>query len=238
MSPIELNDPARFSQILLSCYLENGFQSLTKKDVDLLIFLLLELDGVIDRSHSNYDLAKRLRLTPSRVKVLRREAYARWRPLVSENKEDALSRILKTVLTEENIDAGAKHASEKKRNEGFLALRIEHPDDRTEFEQAILEVGAIPVYERNRDVLDVHFETLIKISESVGFISQEPDKLRSKLKQLAPTAEELQAFLKKPVKDLTWREARAVLNSVGAKAVGGIVDTKVTDLLKIIFPFL
>jgi hypothetical protein len=238
MSEVKLKDPAQFGQKLLSLYLEQGFQSLPKRDLELLIFFLLEIDGAIDRKDNNYIVARKLRVTPTRVKALRRDAYARWRPLIDESRKDALQRILESVLTVENIEAGTKHASEKSRKEGFIAVRIEHPDDQGEFEQAIMDVGAIPIYERNRDVLVVRFDTLIAISEKLGLLGQDSRRVRSELKELAPAAEELEDFLKKPIQKLTWAEARSVLNSVGAKAIAGLVDTKVTDVLKIVFPFL
>lgn len=45
MAKISLNDPNGFAENLLVRYLEQGFQSLSKRDTDLLIFLLLERDG-------------------------------------------------------------------------------------------------------------------------------------------------------------------------------------------------
>jgi hypothetical protein len=204
----------------------------------LLIFVLLELDGAVNRHADNYSVARALRLTPTRVKGLRRDAYARWRPLIGEERRDALRRILSSVLTAENIAAGAKHSSEKNRKEGFLAVRIEHPDDHAEFEQAIIDVGAIPVYERNREVLDVRFDTLIRLSEVHGFVTKDPKKIRTELKNLAPAAEELEDFLRKPVNDVTRSDARSVLNSVGATAVAEVAAGKIEGLLKLIFPFL
>lgn len=205
MSEVKLKDPAQFGQKLLSLYLEQGFQSLPKRDLELLIFLLLEIDGAIDRRESNYVVARKLRVTPTRVKALRRDAYARWRPLIGESREDALQRILGSVLTVENIEAGAKHASEKSRKEGFIAVRIEHSDDRGEFEQVIMDVGAIPIYERNRDVLVVRFDTLIAISEKLGLLGQDSRRARSELKELAPAAEELEDSSRSRYKSLHGR---------------------------------
>ena len=150
----------------------------------------------------------------------------------------ALRRVLSAILTESNIAAGAKHAAEKNKSEAFLVVRVEHPDDKEEFEQAILDAGAIPVYERNRDVLLVRFDTLVSMSENNGFIGKDPSAIRRTLKQLAPTADAVEEILAKNIKDLTWADARAALNSVGASVVKGVVDAKVTSVLKIVFPFL
>ena len=142
MHAIELNDPAGFGNEFLRLTLLQGFQSLTKRDLELLIFVLIERDGAINRSDSNAAVALQLRVTPAKVKGLRRDGYARWRALVPEEGDSALQRIVAAVLTEANLRSGAKHVSERSRKEGFLAIRIEHPDDAQRFEQAILDVGA------------------------------------------------------------------------------------------------
>ena len=139
MNPLSLKDPAGFGNEFLRLTLLQGFQSLTKRDLELLIFVLLERDGAIGRDESNFTVAGKLRVTPAKVKALRRDGYARWRALVPEERDAALQRIVATVLTEANLKAGAKHVSERSRKDGFLAIRIEHPDDHQQFEQAILD---------------------------------------------------------------------------------------------------
>ncbi|MBK9067350.1 MAG: hypothetical protein IPL76_10785 [Gemmatimonadetes bacterium] len=168
MSEITLKHPETFGQALVDIYLKQGFQSLSKRDMDLLIFLLLELDGAVDRESTNYEVARRLRLTPARVKTLRQDAYARWRPLVPTDRKATLQRILREALTTEKIKSGSKYASEKTRDHGFLAIRIEHADDRQEFEQAVLDSGGLPIYERNPDVLVLSFDTLLAVAKGSG----------------------------------------------------------------------
>jgi hypothetical protein len=238
MQPIELKDPAGFANEFLRLTLLQGFQSLTKRDLELLIFVLLERDGAILRAESNFTVASHLRVTPAKVKALRRDGYARWRALVPEESEAALQRIVATVLTETNLRSGAKHVSERSRKDGFLAIRIEHPDDQQQFEQAILDVGALPVYERNRDVVAVRFDTLLKIAEKWGYLQPDPELITAELKKLAPTAEEVADLLKKDVTKLRWTDARNALNSLGAKAIAGSAEGGLKGFLKIVFPFI
>ncbi|TDB28503.1 hypothetical protein ATCM_13095 [Stenotrophomonas sp. ATCM1_4] len=238
MQAIELKDPAAFGNEFLRLTLLQGFQSLTKRDLELLIFVLLERDGSIDRSESNAAVALRLRVTPAKVKGLRRDGYARWRALVPEDGEAALQRIVAGVLTEANLRSGAKHVSERSRKEGFLAIRIEHPDDAQQFEQAILDVGAIPVYERNREVVAVRFDTLVQIAERWNYLQPDPQATLAALKKLAPASEEVADLLKKDVKQLRWDDARRALNSLGAKAVSSTVEGGLRGLLKLVFPFI
>jgi len=238
MQPIELKDPAGFANEFLRLTLLQGFQSLTKRDLELLIFVLLERDGAIDRGDSNAAAALRLRVTPAKVKALRRDGYARWRSLVPEEKDAAMQRIVATVLTEDNLRSGAKHVSERSRKEGFLAVRIEHPDDQQQFEQAILEVGALPVYERNREVVAVRFDTLLNLAERWGYLQPEPEKITAELKKLTPTAEEVADLLKKDVTTLRWEDVRKALNSLGAKAIASTAEGGLKGLLRIVFPFI
>ena len=238
MQPIELKDPAGFANEFLRLTLLQGFQSLTKRDLELLMFVLLERDGAIARGESNHAVASRLRVTPAKVKALRRDGYARWRALVPEEGDAALRRIVATVLTEANLRSGAKHVSERSKKDGFLAIRIEHPDDQQQFEQAILDVGALPVYERNRDVVAVRFDTLLKIAERWGYLQPDPEAIAVELKKLAPTAEEVADLLKKDVAKLRWADARNALNSLGAKAIAGTAEGGLKGLLKIVFPFI
>ena len=238
MQPIELKDPAGFAEEFLRLTLLQGFQSLTKRDLELLIFVLLERDGAIDRAESNFAVASRLRVTPAKVKALRRDGYARWRALVPEENDAALQRIVATVLTESNLRSGAKHVSERSKKEGFLAIRVEHPDDQQQFEQAILEVGALPVYERNRDVVAVRFDTLLKIAEKWSYLQPDPKAIADELNKLAPAAEEVADLLKKDVTKLRWQEVRNALNSLGAKAIASTAEGGLKGLLKIVFPFI
>lgn len=238
MQTLELKDPAAFGNEFLRLTLLQGFQSLTKRDLELLIFVLLERDGAIGRDESNAAVALKLRVTPAKVKALRRDGYARWRALVPEENDAALRRIVATVLTEANLRSGAKHVSERSRKEGFLAVRIEHPDDAQRFEQAILDVGALPVYERNREVVAVRFDTLLKVAEKWGYLQPDAEKIARELKKLAPTAEEVADLLKKDVTKLRWEDARNALNSLGAKAISSTAEGGLKGLLKIVFPFI
>ncbi|MGH8053151.1 MAG: hypothetical protein ACREP4_04370 [Stenotrophomonas sp.] len=238
MHAIELKNPAAFGDEFLRLTLLQGFQSLTKRDLELLIFVLLERDGAIERSASNAAVALQLRVTPAKVKGLRRDGYARWRALVPEEGDNALQRIVAAALTEANLRACIKHVTERSRKEGFLAIRIEHPDDAQRFEQAILDVGAIPVYERNREVVAVRFDTLLTIAERWNYLQPDPKAISDALKKLAPTSEEVADLLKKDISQLRWDDARRALNSLGAKAISSTAEGGLKGLLKLVFPFI
>ncbi len=233
----KLSGGAKFAEKFVSLYLEQGFQSLPKKDLDLLVFILLEIDGkTIHHDHSNYEVARKLRVTPARVNALRRDAYARWWPLVKQRK-DPLQPILEKVLTAENIEAGAKFAKAKNLGEqGFLAVQIEHAYDRIEFEEALLKTGVIPIYERNPNVVVVHFDTLLRLAESHGYVGKDLKRVRDCLKNLSTANQKVKDLLKKDVAKITWDEIRSAMNDLAAEKLVSAVNAKA--LLKIAFPFL
>lgn len=233
-----LRDPAAFADEFLRTTLLQGFQSLTKRDLELLIFVLLERDGAVSRAESSAAVALKLRVTPAKVKALRRDGYARWRALVPEEPEAAMRRILTTVLTPDNLTSGARHVSERSRKDGFLAIRVEHPDDAARFEQAILEAGALPVYERNREVVAVRFDTLIAIAERWGYLPADAPAVLKQLKALRPAAAEVEDLLRKDLSALRWQDVRSAIGSLGAKAVAGTAEGGLKGLLKLVFPFL
>ena len=238
MQQLELKDPAAFAAEFLRQTQLQGFGALSKRDLELLVYVLLERDGAIDRNSSNHAAASLLRITPAKLRALRRDGYARWRQLVAEPADVALRRILGHVLTDANLRAGSRHVSERSRKDGFLAVRVEHPDDRLQLEQAILDAGALPVYERNREVLAVRFDTLVALAERSGFLQPETEAVVKALRKLAPASEELADLLEKDVTKLRWEDARNALNSLGAKAVSGSAEGAVKSLLKLVFPFL
>ena len=238
MQQLELKDPAAFAAEFLRQTQLQGFGALSKRDLELLVYVLLERDGAIDRNASNHAAATQLRITPAKLRALRSDGYARWRQLVAEPADAALRRILANVLTEANLRAGSRHVSERSRKDGFLAVRVEHPDDRLQLEQAILDAGALPVYERNREVLAVRFDTLVTLAERSGFLQPDTEAVVKALRKLAPASEELADLLEKDITKLRWEDARNALNSLGAKAVSSSAEGGVKALLKLAFPFL
>ncbi len=242
MSAIKLIDPALFGERILEFYLEQGWQSLSKRDLELLMFLLLEQDGAIDQFSSNHAVARMLRVTPSKVAALRRDAYARWRPLSGLSSRQILKRILESALSEERMENAARYASERRKEDGFLALLVEHPDYREELEEAIKSQKAIPVYERNPDVILIHYEVLFKLAEKEGLLETDAKKIQAKLKKLFGSKTDLGGFLTRDVNKLTWNDARSALDLAGAEILKGALTAGVTAglkaLLKIAFPFL
>jgi len=223
MNPRQLSDPVSFSENLLREFLVNGWGSLSKRDLDLLLFILLEKDGALSRSASNYEVARELRLTESRVALLRKDAYARWRLLHPEEPQSVLKRIFQTSLTEKKLEHVMKFATERRMNEGFIPLLIEHPDDRAEMERAIKVAGGIPIHERNREVVLIPHTLLLEIADHHDLLQKDPEVIRDQLKHLTDEVDQILAadttlkdFLQMPIEKITPTVLRAALNDAGA----------------------
>ena len=231
---MNLKEPAAFGSSLLQHFMDGGWGSLSKRDLELLIFILLEKDGCLDRSASNFQLGRELRITPQKVVALRRDSYARWRDFVQESEEDVLIRIFGGGLSAKELENSSVYATERKHNEGFVPFLIEHPDDRMTVENAIKQAGGVPVYERNREVLLIFYKDLIKLALQRNLIT-DPKKVQRELKRLLGDPETLRGFLTKPVQDITLQDLRDALNNSGALMVERSVK-KLPDLLRLIFP--
>ncbi len=231
-----LNDPGGFGQLILDKYVAEGWGSLGKRDLELLFFILLEKDGALYRGSSNYEVARELRVTVSKVASLRKDAYARWRSLTLEQPADVLKRVFRSALTKQQLDQTMKYATERRMDDGFVPLLVEHPDDRAEVEHAIKAAGAIPVLERNREVVLVHYETLLEIAEGLGLLETDPRKIQREFKKIFSTQETLRDFLTTPVGELTLAGARAALNDAGTIVIEGGLRELLPNLMKIVIP--
>lgn len=231
---MRLIDPAQFAAQLLKHSVTSGFGSLSKRDLELLIFFLLERDGALSRTNNSFDVARILNLTVAKTKSLRKDAAARWAGLTG-TRQDFLKTILLQVLSVNRLMSAAKHTARDNLNDGLIAVWIEHPGDRLEFERAVLEVGGLPLRDRNAEILLVRFDVLTALAEKhlpVADIMVACESLRA----LGPVTEELDTLLKKDVMKISLKDLRSVINSLGIKATNGLINISAFKLLGILSP--
>ncbi len=233
---MKLNNPAEFGQKIIDQFVNEGWGSLGKRDLELLIFALLEKDGVLSRQNSNYTLARQLRITELKLAVLRRDGTARWRPLLGEQPEAVLKRVINEALQTKKLEFTLKSLSDLKLKEGLIPLLVDHPDDRAELEHAIKQIGAIPLYERNREVVLVHYKVLFALIENLGLNEHNLKALQKNLKKIMDGQLSLKKYLMTPVNEITMEGTRAALNDAGAIVTVGGFKELLPALLKIIIP--
>src|SRR5436309_860641 len=78
-------EKAAFFDIFWKAWSANGFGTLTKKDTELLIFGCLRRAFGRTGPKNNYEWAKLLRLTPTKVRSMRLEAHLRFGHLLEES---------------------------------------------------------------------------------------------------------------------------------------------------------
>ena len=218
-SPVTLNKPEWFAQQFIDAYLRQGFGALGKRDVELLLFFLLERDGVVPRDSTNYEVAKQLRLTLGKVRGIRRDAYARWGALLDVDADEQVRAVLRRLLQVDTVMRAMKHVSSAQRADGFIAVRVEHPVDREELEQAIRNVGGMPDYGRNKDILLVRFDVLLDIAETLGVKDVDVRKAARYLKTHAKEVSSLEDLLGKNLADITFEDVRKGLDSAAIEVV-------------------
>lgn len=220
-----------FVTTFLGSYGTHGFQSLNKRDSDLLLFYSLECRGVLDSRQSNHETARILRLTPRRVAALRRDAWARWASRADVQRH--LADTLRTAFAPIALTQVLKENRKSWNDDGLLPILLEHPSDHAEVEQFLKAVHCIPHYARNREVLLVPHDHVIPLLESMG---DGVDAKRGRALNKAFSANTtLKKFLTKDISTLSWAQARAVLNNtVAAMLDKAAVDT-VANGLSVLF---
>ena len=196
-------------QKFLDIYLKNGFQSLSKKDIDLLIFYFMEQDELIE-GNTNYYKSKFLRITPNKLATLQLESYMRWG---DENRGEILREFFRKTFEEKRLNK----IIEEQRDiikKGKIPLTIENSVERLQLERTLKEINSNIEYTLNKEVIVVDVKTLFEI---VYFSIDNKEKI----KQLLNNIEELDVYeylTKKDFRNIAFDEYRKLLNQIGFEA--------------------
>jgi hypothetical protein len=234
----QLKDPEAFTRIFLEQTLQHGFQSLGKRDLELLIFYLLERDGAVSRTLPNYEIAKLLRVPESRLRLLRKDSYARWQAIDGVNQADIIKGIFVECFSQEKIKQSLNHLSSADKKDGFIAVRIDHPADRVEFENEIINANGIPKYERNREVLLVRFDILLEIAKKYEILADQ-NQIANDLRKIGKKSTTLAELLAKDISELSFPDFRSALSDTLIKLITKTVEAEgvqIYDFLKCIIP--
>lgn len=129
---------------------QRGLGALGKKDYELLVFHHVS-SSIAMRSDWNYALANKLKVTESRIKTLRLESSIRHQPA---NHKAVLGLIVQRV-----VDA----LSKPEFADGLVAITLENPVERREFEYAVKLARHSVEYGINREILRISALALFEI---------------------------------------------------------------------------
>ncbi len=139
-----------FGEEFVTRYLSHGFATMTKTEIDTLVFHLISESEDL-KGKTNYHIANKLKITESKVKSLRLNSSLKYR---QANHKSVLGNIV-TRITEE-MD---KPDFEK----GIVTITIENPVEQRELAHAIKSVGRNIEYGLNKELFKISPIALFEI---------------------------------------------------------------------------
>ncbi|MDA3961094.1 MAG: hypothetical protein PF961_09910 [Planctomycetota bacterium] len=147
----ELIDDAKagdFAREFLQAYLDDGFGAMTKRQVELLVFHLLEAHGSIEGEDNN-GLSLRLQVTEARVRALRYESKLRYPP----TEERYLERRILWALSRSEFDAEG----------GRIRFIIEDPYVQKALNALAKRAGGVPDSSFNSEIVQIKPDHLARV---------------------------------------------------------------------------
>jgi hypothetical protein len=180
-------------------YLSRGFGNMPKRDLDVLIFHLLEKRGDFI-GKSNFQIARILRTTPTKIKSLKYESVLRF-----DNADINNESFLK-----ERFASYLKNSPPLEFDDKYLKLQIEDPVLIDHLKAICKENGIITDGSFNGEILKVDESSFINLLEKIRF-----DNDKKGLKQFKTT-------YKTPYKDFlkkVWETAKDEGTKEGLKTL-------------------
>jgi hypothetical protein len=150
---LDADDQKAFASGILNALGQQAFGTMQKRELDLLIFHLLSKTKQL-QTFTNYKWANLLRISESRVRALRADAALRFE---QADSQAALTRIAKTFC------APQETCLDYDEQRGRIRLLLDDPTLQREFEYAVRNLGRVPDYSFNRNILDIPATTFVAV---------------------------------------------------------------------------
>lgn len=131
-----------FCNFFIEKYLSNGFGAMTKSELDILIFHLLNTSADI-KGKSNYEIANKLLIPESKVKSLRLNAALKYE---QANHKAVLANIVLRITRKMQMPEF---------DSGEVTITLENPVEQRELEHAIKSAGRNIEYGLNRELFKI-----------------------------------------------------------------------------------
>ena len=200
-------------------YISRGFGNMPKREIDVMIFHLMEKNGVFN-GKSNFQIARILRTTPTKVKSLKYESVLRFM-----NEDIQSSEFLKKRL--------ANYFSNKpplEFDDSYLKLQIEDPVLLDSLKALCKDEGVLTDGSFNKEILKVNQKDFSNLLEKIAFEGSKEKLAEFKKKHNTP--------FKDVVKHI-WKSAKDVGSKEGLKALASntyclIQDSseQITEIIK------
>ena len=171
-------------------YFAFGFGSLSKHDLDLLIYYLIENHSNLFEGKSEYELSSILKLTESKLKKIQIESYLKYN---SVSPKENLKKITKKINKSEI----------KPELEGDkIRFLIDCPVLKRDFEYAITSLGYIVDYSFNKNILSLRLSSFFEVINSNN--SKEEKELKEKIISCFKVQRENDADIERELENKSW----------------------------------
>jgi hypothetical protein len=210
----------------LERYTERGFGTLTKKEVDRLVFQLLVETGDLKGELDSFAVARQLKISPTKAAGLIYE-YELFQPTVRD--EAWLKAQFGELL---------KHTRMGKSDKDKIKLEVRDRLLREEIENFIRsrKLGPVPDYRLNRNLLEIEFdafcELMLQLSDETSLKKIKEELLRKNLiTNDYPQAKELISILIRSAIDRAFNESIDSIDLSGLLVGGKAIVATLTSLL-------
>jgi len=164
---MKLNNPERFANEFISEYLRISFGSLSKKELELLIFKLILIDQGLYLDFDKFKVSKLLKVSETKVSNLYKELQLRGETFNDEWFTKELKRLFKDLKVE--VDS--------KR----VILQVANPILKFYMEKFFNEKGIIVDYSFNKNILKINLEAFSELLLNEYLTEEEKREVLSSL---------------------------------------------------------
>jgi hypothetical protein len=155
-----------FGENLIADLQRVGFGALAKSDLETLIFYNLERADVISRHDRDAAVGLALRITPQRVRALRRSVVARY--WTANERKAGLGQWITNNLHDGNLQKWRAAAKGKRPDVSYVPVLIEHASLQEVLRNELQQRGNIPYPDRSPDILWVSFVDLLEVADEMN----------------------------------------------------------------------
>ncbi len=146
------SEKQNFSEKFLIKFLENGFGTLPKREIEILVFHLLYKESSFFRDKSNYEMANLLKISETRIKSLKSEANLKYQRL---GNKDALRQIAESLFVAKTIHFEV--------HDEIIQFYLEDPSLMREFNYSVKQLGYSTDTSFNNEIVKVRFSVFLNI---------------------------------------------------------------------------
>ncbi|HAU0153748.1 TPA: hypothetical protein JBE90_12070 [Legionella pneumophila] len=212
-------DSAEFTNEFLRKYFEIGFGSLSKHDIDLLVYYLIKKHTNLINEKSNYELSALLTITERKLQSIQIESYLRYESTsISKNLEILRKKIeSKTIKPEIEGDK--------------IRILIDSPVLRRDFEYSITSLGYIVDYSFNKNILTLRLPAFFEVLTNLD--TEKGKALKKQITDFLRQQTDLSKDIKIEIENKSWWSKQfKCIQSIAKKEVAAFIFQNIISILK------